>query len=233
MQPVRHDNRNVLYKNTDFNGKVKWHWDWIECGTATSYRLPLFWKLPPLALPRLLVSLLACFKSLKWCGFTHTVVSDWLEVVHHDLSSQNLKEGEATKMSIISWGINLTTQQIPWAYLLDLGVPRCLSYMWRDIFYSLLDWRLRPKRLGFWSRLAPSWSSRSASKQVLEILLRSMNHKLITNQVEENARIVKNQSCKEILGKLRFLDQSPRVLGKEPCNQWLLYVYFPFSKLLF
>ena len=23
MQPVRHDNRNVLYKNTDFNGKVK------------------------------------------------------------------------------------------------------------------------------------------------------------------------------------------------------------------
>ena len=55
MQPVRHDNRNVLYKNTDFNGKVKWHWDWIECGTATSYRLPLFWKLPPLALPRLLV----------------------------------------------------------------------------------------------------------------------------------------------------------------------------------
>ena len=37
---------NVLYKNTDFNGKVKWHWDWIECGTATSYRLPLLWKLP-------------------------------------------------------------------------------------------------------------------------------------------------------------------------------------------
>ena len=35
---------------------VKWHRDWIECGTATSYRLLLFWKLPPLALPRLLVN---------------------------------------------------------------------------------------------------------------------------------------------------------------------------------
>ena len=55
MNSLRHDNRNVLYKNTGLNRRVKWHWDWIECGTATSYRLLLFWKLPPLALPRLLV----------------------------------------------------------------------------------------------------------------------------------------------------------------------------------
>ena len=36
-----------------------------ECCTATSYRLPLFWKLPPLALPRLLVIIIIIIQITK------------------------------------------------------------------------------------------------------------------------------------------------------------------------